>query len=104
MIDLFRPFVSPAAAELVARTLTPDADGRVYVGEGARVQEFEQAFGQLVGSPVPPLALNSCTSALDLALHLRVDEAVGMTGVLDDAGQRVGDRGDDPVEQVRLAA
>lgn len=71
MIDLFRPFVAPEAAEMVARTLTPDSEGRIYCGEGPRVQEFEDAFGQLVGaSSFPPLALNSCTSALDLALHL----------------------------------
>jgi dTDP-4-amino-4,6-dideoxygalactose transaminase len=68
-VDLFRPFVAPEAAELVARTLAPDADGRVYLGEGPRVQEFEQRFGELVGNPLP-LALNSCTSALELALYL----------------------------------
>lgn len=70
VIDLFRPFVSPEAAQMVAKTLTPDAEGRTYLGEGPRVQEFEDAFGQLVGLPFPPLAMNSCTSALDLALHL----------------------------------
>lgn len=73
MIDLFRPFVAPEAKERVVATLTPDESGRSYLGEGPRVQEFEQAFGQLVGMPPPslsPLALNSCTSALDLALHL----------------------------------
>lgn len=70
MIDLFRPFMAKEAAEMVARTLTPDVDGRLYVGEGPRVQEFESAFAALVGSTQVPLALNSCTSALDLALHL----------------------------------
>lgn len=70
VIDLFRPFVSPSAAERVASTLTPDDQGRLYLGEGPRVQEFEERFGQLVGAPVTPLMLNSCTSALDLALHL----------------------------------
>jgi len=73
VIDLFRPFVAPEAKERVAATLTPDESGRSYLGEGPRVQEFEQAFGQLVGMPPPslsPLALNSCTSALDLACHL----------------------------------
>jgi dTDP-4-amino-4,6-dideoxygalactose transaminase len=70
-IDLFRPFMAPEAKERVAEVLTPDADGRVYVGEGPRVQEFEQAFGQLVVFPSsPPLALNSCTSALELALYM----------------------------------
>ena len=71
MIDLFRPFVAPEAKERVAATLTPDESGRSYLGEGPRVQEFEHAFGQLVGfSSLSPLALNSCTSALDLACHL----------------------------------
>jgi dTDP-4-amino-4,6-dideoxy-D-glucose/dTDP-4-amino-2,4-dideoxy-beta-L-xylose transaminase len=71
MIDLFRPFVAPEAAEMVARTLTPDAQGHTYLGEGPRVQEFESAFARLVGLETPPpLAVNSCTSALDLALHL----------------------------------
>lgn len=55
---------------MVARALAPDQQGRVYCGEGPRVQEFERAFGRLVGSSSPTLALNSCTSALDLALHL----------------------------------
>lgn len=81
MIDLFRPFMAPEAAAMVAKTLTPDTESRLYVGEGPRVQEFEQAFGQLVGFSSPnPLALNSCTAALDLALHLigvsRGDEVI----------------------------
>ncbi len=70
MLDLFRPFMAREVPEYLARVVTPDADGRVYVGTGPRVQEFEEAFGKLVGSPFTPLALNSCTSALDLALHL----------------------------------
>lgn len=69
-IDLFRPFMSPEVPAYLARVVTPDEHGRVYCGEGPRVQEFEEAFGQLVGAPSSPLALNSCTSALDLALHL----------------------------------
>lgn len=69
-IDLFRPFMAADAAEHVARVLAPDEKGRVYVGEGPRVQEFEKAFAELVGAETVPLALNSCTSALDLALHL----------------------------------
>lgn len=70
MIDLFRPFMSPEVPRYLERVVTPDSDGRVYCGEGPRVQEFEEAFGQLVGAPFPPLALNSCTSALDVSLHL----------------------------------
>lgn len=70
-IDLFRPFIAPEAADKVARTLAPNAEGHVYIGEGRRVQEFEERFGLLVGMETPrPLALNSCTSALDLACHL----------------------------------
>lgn len=71
MIDLFRPFVAPEAKQRAIDVLTPDAEGRIYIGEGPRVQEFEHRFGELVGllSP-PPLALNSCTSALELALYL----------------------------------
>lgn len=69
-IDLFRPFVAPGAVTSVERTLTPDADGRVYLGEGPRVQEFERGFQRLVGTEKSPLALNSGTSALELALHL----------------------------------
>lgn len=63
--------MAPEAAANVASVLTPDEDGRIYCGEGPRVQEFEHAFGELVRvSPSPPLALNSCTSALDLALYM----------------------------------
>lgn len=72
MIDLFRPFVdTEAVLAQLATTVTPDTDGRVYLGEGAKVRAFEQAFASLVGLETPPpLAMNSCTSALDLALHL----------------------------------
>lgn len=65
MIPLFKVFMSDQAPSRVGETLMSG-----YVGEGPRVQEFEDAFAQLVGAPLPPLALNSCTSALDLALHL----------------------------------
>jgi len=65
MIPLFKVFTAPEAADRVAATL---ASG--YLGEGRRVAEFERGFGDLIGSPVRPLAVNSCTSALDLALHL----------------------------------
>jgi dTDP-4-amino-4,6-dideoxygalactose transaminase len=66
MIPLFKVFMAPDAKDRAGATLDSG-----YVGEGPRVQEFEQAFGQLVGFRSPfPLALNSCTSALDLACHL----------------------------------
>jgi dTDP-4-amino-4,6-dideoxygalactose transaminase len=41
-----------------------------YIGQGDKVEEFEQAFGELVGAPEPPLSVNSGTAALDLALWL----------------------------------
>lgn len=65
MIPLFKVFMNELAVERVAHTLRSG-----YVGQGPRVEEFEQAFGRLVEAREPPLALNSGTSALDLALHL----------------------------------
>lgn len=70
MIDLFRPFMAPDVPATVARVLTPDANGRLYVGEGELVKQFEQTFGALVDSPYAPLAMSSCTTALEMALYL----------------------------------
>jgi len=70
MIDLFRVRMAPDAALAVAQVLTPDGQGRSYIGQGALCEKFEQAFGRLIGAPKPPLLVNSCTSAIDLALHL----------------------------------
>ena len=41
-----------------------------YIGQGEQCAEFERQFGEIIGAPTPPLLLNSCTSAIDLALHL----------------------------------
>lgn len=57
--------MSPRAGDLVGSTLNSG-----YVGQGPRVEEFERAFTDVIESPREALALNSCTSALDLALHL----------------------------------
>ena len=63
--------MAPDAAAAVARTLAPDADGRIYIGEGPRVAEFEEAFAAFQGAQGPrPLSVSSCTAALDLAAHL----------------------------------
>lgn len=70
MIDLFRPYVSQLARTLVHETLSANELGRTYLGEGPRVAEFEKAFAREIGADRPVLALNSCTSAIDLALHL----------------------------------
>ena len=65
MIRLFKVAMAHEASKRVAEVL---ASG--YIGQGPQVEEFERRFGELVGAPHPPLTLNSCTSALDLALHL----------------------------------
>lgn len=70
-LDLFRPFISADdAVQTFSKMVHPDEHGRVYVGEGAQVAKFEQEFSTLVGAPWNVLTVNSCTSALDLSLHL----------------------------------
>jgi len=70
-IDLFRPFVDfDASMQAVASVLAADKDGRVYIGQGQKVEDFEAALRIVLGAPRDVLTLNSCTSALDLALHL----------------------------------
>lgn len=64
-IKLFKVRMEPTAAERVAAVL---ASG--YIGQGAICEQFERGFSALVGAPEPVLLLNSCTSAIDLALHL----------------------------------
>ena len=75
MIDLFRPYMSQFAAAKVAEVLSYDADGRLYCGEGPRVKAFEARFAALIGgpSPIEAIAVNSCSSALALALELTRD-------------------------------
>lgn len=62
--------MAPEAKDRVAEVLTPSADGSLYIGQGEQVEAFESALQQLLGTSAPPLTTNSCTSALDLALHL----------------------------------
>lgn len=70
-IDLFKPFMAPNAKDHVAKVLSYDDQGRLYCGEGPLVHEFEQQFSIFTRfTDNPPLMLNSCTSALELALHL----------------------------------
>lgn len=64
-VPLFKVRMAPEAAPAVASVL---ASG--YIGQGPRCEEFERAFGAYIGAPEPVLLLNSCTSAIDLALHL----------------------------------
>lgn len=69
-MDLFRASMSPEAGDAVKKVLTPDAKGRVYCGEGQITAEFEKAFADVTGLDRPPLGVNSCTAAIDLALHM----------------------------------
>lgn len=64
-VPLFRVTMAPEAADRVANVL---ASG--YVGEGQEVKDLEQEFSSLVGAPRSVVAVNSCTSALTLALRL----------------------------------
>jgi dTDP-4-amino-4,6-dideoxygalactose transaminase len=57
--------MSPEAEEAVAEVL---ASG--YIGQGAKVDEFEEKLQLALHLPAAPLTTNSCTSALDLALEL----------------------------------
>lgn len=63
-IEMFKPYVNERAIELVTQVLCSG-----YIGEGPRVKEFEQKMGARVGSPFP-VAVNSGTSALHLAMQL----------------------------------
>jgi len=74
MIRLFNVFMSEGARKNARDVLTPDADGRMNLTQGPKVEEFEKAlathFDLNEDRGERPLAMNSCTSALDLALHL----------------------------------
>jgi len=63
MIPLFKVAMSDNAIHKVAETLESG-----YVGQGERVEEFEALLRRYFGYPI--VTTNSCTSALDLALHL----------------------------------
>jgi dTDP-4-amino-4,6-dideoxygalactose transaminase len=63
MIPLFKVYMDPTAKEHVAKTLDSG-----FVAQGPKVEEFERKLQEHFGLPF--LALNSCTSAIDLALHL----------------------------------
>jgi dTDP-4-amino-4,6-dideoxygalactose transaminase len=65
MIPLFKVRMSPDAKEQVGYVLDSG-----YIGEGPKVQEFEQKLMKKLGLAKPPVVLNSCTSALTLALYM----------------------------------
>jgi perosamine synthetase len=61
-ISFFKPYVNQQAVERVAKTLQSG-----WIGEGMQVEEFEARIGRLIGAAFP-VAVNSGTSALHLAL------------------------------------
>jgi len=63
-IPLFQPRIREEAIEAVGEVLRSG-----WLGLGPRTQAFERAFADYVGMPYC-VGLNSCTSALHLALHL----------------------------------
>ncbi|GAF75342.1 unnamed protein product [marine sediment metagenome] len=63
-IPTFAPYVSRSAIKYAAKTLSG-----AYIGQGPLVKKFEQNFAGVVGAK-NPLAVNSGTSALYLALAL----------------------------------
>jgi len=64
MIRLFQVYMHDQAVALASETLMSG-----YIGQGARVDEFERKLSARMNDR-RVLTLNSCTSALDLALHL----------------------------------
>lgn len=70
-IDLFRPFMDRQdALRSLYDVLGQNEQGRVYIGQGSAVEDLETALKTVLSAEQDVLTVNSCTSALDLALHL----------------------------------
>lgn len=65
LIPLFKVRMSGDAAERVNAVL---ASG--YIGQGPEVESFEDELMMALDAPTRPVTVNSCTSAITLALHL----------------------------------
>lgn len=65
MIPLFKVKMSPLVGEAVTRTLQSG-----FIGQGPKVEEFENLLWEQLRSRTRPVTVNSCTSAIDLALEL----------------------------------
>jgi perosamine synthetase len=65
MLDLFKVFMAEDAPAMVSEVLRSG-----YVGQGPRVDAFEVQLKMYLDAERDILTLNSCTSALDLALTL----------------------------------
>jgi len=64
-ISLFKVRMSHDAKNLVGEVLESG-----YIGQGPKVDEFEELLQKELNLDVKPITVNSCTSAIDLALHL----------------------------------
>lgn len=64
-LPLFKVFMSDYASVRVAEVLESG-----YIGQGPQVEKFEEEFAAFIGSDRKPLSMNSCTSAITLALHM----------------------------------
>jgi len=65
MIDLFKVRMSEKVPELTSKVLLSG-----FIGQGPKVEEFEDLLHIELKSKTRPVTLNSCTTAIDLALEL----------------------------------
>lgn len=65
MIPLFKVGMSEKASESVSSVLSSG-----FIGQGKIVDEFEDKLQKVLNTKVKPVTVNSCTSAIDLALEL----------------------------------
>jgi len=65
MIQLFKVNMSDEAATNVVDVLNSG-----FIGQGPKVEEFEDLLHKELKTNIRPVTVNSCTSAIDLSLHL----------------------------------
>ena len=65
MIQLFKVRMSEKAPDMVSEVLKSG-----FIGQGPKIEEFEDALKVELRTEQRPVTLNSCTNAIDLALHL----------------------------------
>lgn len=65
MIPLFKVRMSPDAKNIVGDVLDSG-----YIGQGPKVDQFEDLLQKELQLKSKPVTVNSCTTAIDLALHL----------------------------------
>lgn len=65
MIQLFRVKMSSLAGESVNKVLQSG-----FIGQGSKVEEFEDLLWKELGTKYRPITVDSCTSSIDLALEL----------------------------------